>query len=298
MGWRLPSDGLRKRFGSSFVNRLHRALGKLPDPTRNYLPPPSFSSSYELPYELENLQQLLPIADEMLQQLCDFLRHRDLSTSQLLFSLLHEKRSRTEIHIGLRQSSRSQEHLMLLLETHFNKLLIPAPVTTIKVEVNNFDAFTGYSTTLLSQQEDSAYTLHDDNNLKQFIEQLQARLGEQQIQSVHNMAQHCPEHASQLFDFNEAGKNKNRSTTEKTASNIRPFWLLQNPVQLNIRKGKLYHRRAITIISGPERIESHWWAENDVRRDYYIAKEASGSRLWIYREKDTEKNWFLHGLFA
>jgi len=91
--WRLPADGLRKRFGSDFIKLLNKALGKAPEPTRNYLPPPAFTTAYDLPYELENLDRLLPVADEMLAQLCDFLRRRDLSTSQLLFSLVHEKRA-------------------------------------------------------------------------------------------------------------------------------------------------------------------------------------------------------------
>lgn len=299
--WRLPGDGLRKRFGSNFVNQLNKALGKVAEPTRNYLPPPAFATSCELPYELERLDQLLPVADEMLAQLCDFLRRRDLSTSQLLFSLLHEKRSCTELPIGLRQASRSREHLMLLLETHFSNLTIPAPVTAIKVEVKSFDAFTAHSNSLLIEPgKPAAAARYNDGRLDQFIEQLRIRLGEHHIKSINSVAQHCPEYAGQQFDLkqlNDAQKNSSIST-EQLSSNPRPFWLLQDPVQLTVRKGKLYHRKAISIVSGPERIETYWWSGSDVRRDYYIAREANGRRLWIYREKGAEKNWYLHGLFA
>ena len=134
--WRLPPAGLRRRFGSDFLNQLNRALGKVPEPTRNYLPPPAFLTCYDLPYELENLDRLLPVADEIFAQLCDFLGRRDLGASQLLFSLQHEKRSCTKINIGLRQPSRSRKHLMLLLETHFSNLSIPAPVTAVKTGGN------------------------------------------------------------------------------------------------------------------------------------------------------------------
>lgn len=297
--WRLPGDGLRKRFGSNFVNQLNKALGKVAEPTRNYLPPPTFATCCELPYELECLDQLLPVADEMLLQLCDFLRRRDLCTGHLLFSLLHEKRSCTEVPIGLRQASRSREHLMLLLETHFSKLTIPAPVTAIKLEVKSFDAFIAHSNSLLMEQGKPAAAQYNDNKLNQFIELLRIRLGEHHVKSINSVAQHCPEYASQQFDLRELNEApRTSSITGQVISNPRPFWLLQNPVQLTIRRGKLYHRKAISIVSGPERIESYWWSGNDVRRDYYIAKEASGSRLWIYREKGAEKNWYLHGLFA
>ncbi len=296
--WRLPSDGLCKRFGSNLVDQLNKAIGKVPEPTRNYIPPPIFSTSCELPCELENLGRLLPIADEMLGQLCDFLRRRDLSTSHLLFSLLHEKQNCTEIHIGLRQASRSQQRLMLLLETHFDKLSIPAPVIAIKIEVKKFDAFFGNSNSLLDAN-DSDIAHFNSGNLILFMEKLQARLGENHVKNVINIAQHCPEHASMQFDYRENFKQRpEKNNEDDIPGNPRPLWLLQDPIQLSINKGRLFHRKAISIISGPERLETHWWSGADVRRDYYTAKEANGSRLWIYREKSGEKKWYLHGFFA
>ncbi|PCI76411.1 MAG: hypothetical protein COB20_10570 [SAR86 cluster bacterium] len=296
--WRLPSDGLCKRFGSSFVNQLNRALGKAAEPTHNYVPPPTFVASYDLPYELENLDRLLPIADELLAQVCDFLRRRDLSTSSLIFSLSHEKRDSTEVSIGLRVASRSQQHLMLLLETHFDKLSIPAPVVAIKVEVKRLDAFFAKSDSLL-KEEASGSASYSDRNLIQFMEQLQARLGENHVKSVSNAAQHCPEDASLQLDYSEKPSRGGRTIMPAEATaNPRPLWLLQEPKQLNINKGRLFHRKPIAIVSGPERIETHWWSGVDVCRDYYIAREHSGSRLWIYREKNGKKNWYLHGFFA
>lgn len=292
--WRLPSDGLCKRFGSNFINQLNKALGKAPEPTNNYVPPPAFVASYDLPYELENLDRLLPIADELLAQLCDFLRRRDLSCSHLIFSLSHEKRDCTEINIGLRQPSRSQAHLMLLLETHFDKLSIPSPVVAIKIEVIKFDAFFARSKSLL-KEEASELNSQSDNNLAQFIERLQARLGGNHIKSVSNINQHCPEDASAQLDYRQKSGQENANDVSQ---NPRPLWLLQEPKQLNINKGRLFYRRPITIISGPERIETHWWSGADVRRDYYVARELSGSRLWIYKEKRTAGKWYLHGIFA
>ena len=294
--WRLPSDGLCKRFGSNFVNQLNKALGKAAEPTHNYIPPPAFVTIYDLPFELENLDRLLPIADELLAQLCDFLRRRDLSTSHLVFYLLHEKRDCTEVAIGLRKASRSQQHLMLLLETHFDRLSIPAPVVAIKIEVKKFDAFFTRSNSLLIEETPAHYS---DSNLMQFMEQLQARLGDNHIKSVSNAAQHCPEHASIQIDYSEKpNRTGRRDTLTEVSHNPRPLWLLQEPKQLNINKGRLFYRRPIAIVSGPERIESHWWSGSDVRRDYYIAREHRGGKLWIYKERDGAGKWYLHGIFS
>jgi protein ImuB len=52
------------------------------------------------------------------------------------------------------------------------------------------------------------------------------------------------------------------------------------------------------LLGGPERIESGWWDGADMRRDYYVAKDAAGAILWIYRECTGDRSWFLHGIFG
>lgn len=58
------------------------------------------------------------------------------------------------------------------------------------------------------------------------------------------------------------------------------------------------HNGPLTMLDGPERIESGWWDDFDVRRDYFIARDASGEKLWIFREKAGGEEWFIHGLFG
>ncbi|MFM1897098.1 MAG: hypothetical protein RLZZ385_2172 [Pseudomonadota bacterium] len=294
--WRLPTDGLRKRFGSDFVNLLNRALGKAPDPTRNYQPPPAFATAYDLPHEVEDLTRLLPVADELVAQLCDFLRRRDLSTSQLVFSLRHERQDNTEVDISLRRASRDRRHLLLLLETRLTRLELPAPVVGVALAVRQFDAFTGCSEALHGHAATPR-----SHALGQFLEHLQARLGDSGIKGIHCVAEHCPEYAGLEANHDDPlailSPPRNR-THEAAPVNPRPLWLLPQPRPLTIRDGRLYHQRALCILSGPERIETRWWSGTDIRRDYYVAEETGGSLLWIYREKTGEQRWFLHGLFA
>ena len=127
------------------------------------------------------------------------------------------------------------------------------------------------------------------------MEQLHARLGDDALKSINTVAEHCPEYATQQLNYTD------RKATEKPAEvarNLRPFWLLDRPVQLTLRNGRLYHNQAINLISGPERIETSWWSGQEIRRDYYIAREQNGSRLWIFRERLEERQWYLHGYFS
>ncbi|MEQ8408253.1 MAG: DNA polymerase Y family protein [Gammaproteobacteria bacterium] len=300
--WRLPTDGLRKRFGSELVNQLSKALGNAPEATHNYIPAPVFNSDYDLPYAIEQLDRLLPVADEMLSQLTEFLTARDLCTSQLLFQLLHEKREATAVKLGLRQPTRCRSHLLELLEMHFSSLDLPAPVIAIKLDVSNFDAFMGHSNSLLSGPA-ATPTPDKNSNLDLFMEQLRARLGGQPVRSIHSVAEHCPEYACQQLDF-DAARNSHHINQQRPDDklwllpNPRPLWLLSQPQPLTVRHGRLYHRQPLCILRGPERIEARWWSGEDVRRDYYIARERNGSRLWIYHERQGERLWYLHGVFA
>jgi protein ImuB len=61
-----------------------------------------------------------------------------------------------------------------------------------------------------------------------------------------------------------------------------------------------FHR--IKKADGPERIESEWWLNEGLYRDYYIVEDEQGKRYWLFRlgSYDGAKlpSWFLHGFFA
>jgi protein ImuB len=55
------------------------------------------------------------------------------------------------------------------------------------------------------------------------------------------------------------------------------------------------------LLEGPERIETGWWSRGvvgDITRDYYVALDAQGARLWVFREHKAPYRWFLHGVFG
>ena len=52
----------------------------------------------------------------------------------------------------------------------------------------------------------------------------------------------------------------------------------------------------LTLLSGPERIETGWWDDEDIGRDYFVGRSQRGEELWLYRERTGD--WFVHGVFA
>jgi protein ImuB len=85
------------------------------------------------------------------------------------------------------------------------------------------------------------------------------------------------------------------------AADRRPVWLLPHPEALAERNGLPRRRGALKLLEGPERIETGWWSRGDVgdiTRDYYVARDAQGVRLWVFREHKAPRGWFLHGVFG
>jgi protein ImuB len=79
----------------------------------------------------------------------------------------------------------------------------------------------------------------------------------------------------------------------------RPFWLLAEPLLLNVRHDRPIYHGPLQLLRGPERIESGWWDHLRIARDYFVAQDQQAVRYWIYRERDTElARWFLHGVFG
>jgi protein ImuB len=60
----------------------------------------------------------------------------------------------------------------------------------------------------------------------------------------------------------------------------------------------LHGGQDLSLVSGPERIQSGWWDGDEVARDYYVARTADGAQWWIFRECAPGRRWFVHGCFA
>ncbi len=76
----------------------------------------------------------------------------------------------------------------------------------------------------------------------------------------------------------------------------RPLWLLAEPQALGA--GQPRFEGDLELEEDPERIESGWWDGSDVTRDYYVARNPAGARLWLFRERRPPGCWYLHGIFG
>lgn len=281
----LPRDGLARRLGQDFIDDLDRALGLAPDPRPFFTPPTVFRAAQPLPAPAQEAEMLLFAARRLLMDLCGFLAATANGVQRLKLTFSHHGCEPTGLTLTLVTATRDPDHLTNVLRERLDRTALPCPATAIMLESELLLPLASRNLTLLpeaGQQEEAA---------AQLIERLRARLGEDAVLGLKRFADHRPERA---FRTCQPG-----SGSESAASIAgRPLWLLGEPRPLRDTAEAPCYDGRLTLLAGPERIESGWWDGHDVTRDYFVAANPSEALLWIYRERDENARWFLHGFFA
>ncbi len=271
---RLPRAGMARRFGPGLLDELGRALGSLPEAREFFVPPPEFGRRLELPAPVHEAEALLFAARRLLPELEGYLNLRQAGVQELELVCSHDRKQDTIIKLGFVKPTRSVERMQLLLRETLAKTRLSAPVHTMALHAGQILPL-NFSNADLFQDGDTV----EDGSL--LLERLRIRLGKDALFGIVPHADHRPERAWRRCGPGERDKHK--------IPVQRPLWLLQRPE--HCREGRL------VLKSGPERIESGWWDGSDAVRDYYVAQDGSGSRLWVYCDRISGE-WYVHGLFA
>lgn len=271
---RLPRAGLARRFGKGLLDELDRVLGKRPEARTFFVPPPSFERRLELPASAHEAEALLFAASRLLPELEGYLRLCHGGVQQLELACRHDHMPDTVVQLGFVQPTQDARRMQLLLRETLARTRLAAPVHTILLNALHILSLESSNGDLFHEQE-----MEGDGNL--LLERLRIRLGKEAVYGLAPATDHRPERAWRQC---EAG-----SEAAALGNLHRPLWLLDKP--LPCRDGRL------VLKAGPERIQSGWWDGSDVARDYYVAQDQRGARLWVYCDH-VSGEWFVHGLFA
>jgi protein ImuB len=282
---RLPRAGMARRFGAGLLDELDRARGALPEAREFYVPPDAFARRMELPATVHEAEALQFAARRLLPELEGYLSLRQAGVQECELVCRHEAVragavAPTVITLGFAKPTRDLARMQLLLRETLARTRLSAPVYAIALEAQRILPLDGANSDMFREGEET-----EDGSL--LLERLRIRLGKEAVFGITPYADHRPERAWRRYGAGEAG-----AAGEGTVSSDappRPLWLLPRPVPC--REGRL------VLKSGPERIESGWWDGRDAVRDYYVAQDGQGARLWVYCDR-INGEWFVHGLFA
>ncbi len=271
---RLPREGVARRFGQHLADELDRALGRLPEARRLYVPPSRFEARLELAAPVHEAAAVLFAARRLLVQLEGFLAARASGVRRFALGLAHAKRAATVVEVRLAAPARDAEHFARLLRERLERTLLPAPAEAVRVAAQDLEPLAARTGALFAGAEEAA------EDWQRLVERLQARLGADAVHGLALAAEHRPERAWRSL------APGTKASACLAGNPARPLWLLDPPRPLA--------EGGFELLAGPERIETGWWDGAEVRRDYFVAR-AGASLLWIYRDA---QGWRLHGFFA
>jgi len=314
---RLPRAGFARRFGPGLLADLDRLLGRRADPRARLVRRERYRGVRDFDHEIEDHERILHALAPLLEELDRFLRVRQRGITALQCRFHHYRAPPTLCTLRLAAPETRSERFTTLLRERLATLTLPEPVRRCELRSGALTHRSEASKPLWSPGE---HGHANAGEMSALVEHLRARLGVQAVQGIARVSEHRPENAWRAAEPKMGMENGDipdlpaaRAKGDVPASGASPFasksgmspfsiprplWLLQAPRALESLRGRPRHEGLLELLAGPERIESGWWDGADIRRDYYVAEDPHGSRLWIYRECTGAKRWFLHGIFG
>ncbi|MEO0574983.1 MAG: DNA polymerase Y family protein [Pseudomonadota bacterium] len=311
---RLPRAGLARRFGPGLLQSLAQAFGELPELRTPLQPTAHFSDVLLLDAEISVAQQLAQACEVLLGKLEHFLRQQQGAVRVLRFIFHGWREQAGTLTVSLSQPGFRLVHWQRLLQAHLDRCQLTQPVVSVSLQADISETLS-VRTLALDLEADKPSHLIDNTALHDLLDRLRARLGDDAVNALRHMPNHRPEQASQSAQPDSDAVHSdlppdwllrdvpaNADTVSRSHSLLlqRPLWLLPAAKALPLHDATPQYHGALSLLHGPERIDSGWWEARYSTRDYFIAENPSGTRLWVYRERDAEgvPAWWLHGVFG
>lgn len=272
----LPRAALARRIGPSALSRIDRMTGAAPDPLPLYAPPQRYAARLDFDHAIADSTVLLFPLRRLLQEFALFLLRRDGGVPAFRVVFGHEGHAPTVLEVRLAAPEREFARLFDLARLKLDSARLPAPAVSLGLEADDLPDFIPERRDLFDAPRSGDAGLLESR--------LRARLGDAAVQRLAVVDTHRPEAA---WCYAKAP----RTRLPALADGPRPLWLIDPPIVL---------RDAVdAVLAGPERIETAWWDDEPVRRDYYRLRTRSGQEAWAFRPAGGEGGpWWLHGWFA
>ncbi|PQO30138.1 Y-family DNA polymerase [Blastopirellula marina] len=295
----LDRASLAKRFGAEVLLRLDQWNGQLPELITPCRPLPKFQVERRLEVGITQTEAIERLWKSLLTRLLDLLRPRRFGLHGILFLALQEDRRRWEKSLRLCAATADERHLQELLSLKLANWRLTAPLVEMSLEAIDVAPLAAAQQDWLQGQSQD-----DARQLSSLINRLSSRLGEEFVSRARLLPDPVPEYAASNVSLSQPGALASTSLPQQFRPLDRPTALFKEPRPVEVLAvmpdgpptALFWKQTRFDVVQcwGPERIESRWWRQSYVRRDYYWIETTSGSRLWVFQRLQ-DARWFWQG---
>ena len=285
----LPRPALNRRFGKNFGHLIGKLYGDEPDPQAPFHPPDTFYSERQFNGGLTRAEELrFPMA-VLLSDLEHYLQLKQWINRHLNWQFSYCDGQHDALSMPMSHQHFDRRRTLGLVLLKLEQFRLRGPVDTLSLQCDQFEGVAQTNDELFSHA-----SLFDHQRHERFLavlDKLQTRLGADSFWQPTLANEHLPEQA--VLRSHPLTPHKN---TPLVTNAQRPLWLLEQAQALREHEGQPCWPNPLHLLQGPERIDTQWWQQRQVR-DYYIARADNGALCWVYRDC-LQQRWYLHGLFG
>ncbi len=298
----MQRSALRRRFGQKILLRLDEALGNENEFIEPLIPVEPYSERLPCMEPIYTKAGIEIALQKLLEILCKRLHQESKGLRLAAFKGYRIDNKIEQIIISTNHPSNTITHLFKLFELKIATIEPAAGIELFILEALKVEAVNPLQETLWA-----ANSSLESKEVSELLDRLESKYGSNIIHRYLPAEHHLPERSVRLAE----------SLQEKIAirwpvDKLRPIQLLTEPQKIEVTapipdyppmnfryKSKLHK---VVKADACERIESEWWLERGLHRDYYIVEDEEGKRYWLFRsghyESGKNPSWFIHGFFA
>jgi protein ImuB len=316
----IPRSSLASRLGEDTLCRLDRLLGRAPESLMPIESTSAIDRHLCLEYPISQQQQLLQSMDPLLTEALSSLPTGHGICRLIVTLKLSDKEMPAVLSLGSCRPSSSIHHWREMTRLSLERSPLRQSAEEIHVHIP--------SSVPMEWREQEMFTSGEQRDTRAWellLDRLSNRLGREKVVVAGWVPDAQPERSCSWAPAMTSTRTKRRSISDHSAlcrptqlrptqlrptqlrpTQLRPTQLFEHAIPIVVgtvvpadRPAWIQRGRARENLStswGPERIDTGWWRDGPMARDYFRVELMGGERLWIYRDLQT-KRWFLHGVF-
>lgn len=248
---------------------------------------------------MSDLESLNFVCGELLQSLIARLKSQRFGLRRLRVSVCGPGGAAEELLVGFVAPTDSAKHVLEMLSLRLERTALPDEVLFVQLEAVSTSSLDVRQRDLFG---DDAADHHRE--VSSLVDRLTNRLGADAVLRAECVPERVPEETVSYQPWHNASSKP--QTVSHTADGAWPLRLLPLPEEVHVfRAGSegaplSFHwqqcEHRVIRNWGPERIESTWWSDSPVLRDYFRVEDQTGCQFWLFRRLDSRR-WFIHGTF-